>query len=118
MRVLVVEDNPDDALIIEDMLSGTAAEIDRTSSLSLALEKLTRSDFDVVLLDLVLPDARGPSMIGLVRKQAPGIPIVVLSGLSDENAAIQTMEQGVQDYLIKGQRSEERRVGKECRSRW
>ena len=103
MRVLIVEDNSDDALIIEDMLSATAVEIDHASSLSLALEKLTRGDFDVVLLDLVLPDARGPSMIGLVRKQAPGIPIVVLSGLSDENAAIQTMEQGVQDYLIKGQ---------------
>ena len=42
-------------------------------------------------------------MIGLVRNQSPGIPIVVLSGLSDENAAIQTMDQGAQDYLIKGQ---------------
>jgi len=57
----------------------------------------------LVLLDLSLPDARGPGMIGLVRNQAPSIPIVVLSGLSDENAAIQTMEQGAQDYLIKGQ---------------
>lgn len=103
MRVLIVEDNPDDALIIKDMLSATAVEIDHASSLSLALEKLTRGDFDVVLLDLSLPDARGPSIIGLVRNQSPGIPIVVLSGLSDENAAIQTMEQGVQDYLIKGQ---------------
>lgn len=103
MRVLLVEDNPDDALIIEDMLSATAVEIEHASNLSLALEKLTRGDFDLVLLDLSLPDARGPGMIGLIQKQAPGIPIVVLSGLSDENAAIQTMEQGAQDYLIKGQ---------------
>ncbi len=103
MRVLLVEDNPDDVLIIEDMLSATAVEIEHASDLSLALEKLTRGDFDLVLLDLSLPDARGPGMIGLVRNQSPGIPIVVLSGLSDENAAIQTMDQGAQDYLIKGQ---------------
>ncbi|TMA68477.1 MAG: response regulator [Deltaproteobacteria bacterium] len=103
MRVLLVEDNPDDTLIIQEMLSATAVEIEHASSLSLALEKLTRGDFDLVLLDLSLPDARGPGMIGLVRNQSPGIPIVVLSGMSDENAAIQTMDQGAQDYLIKGQ---------------
>jgi signal transduction histidine kinase/CheY-like chemotaxis protein len=103
MRVLLVEDNPDDALIIEDMLSATAVEIEHASTLSLALEKLIREDFELVLLDLSLPDARGPATIGLIRNQAPSIPIVVLSGLSDENAAIQTMEQGAQDYLIKGQ---------------
>jgi signal transduction histidine kinase/CheY-like chemotaxis protein len=103
MRVLLVEDNPDDALLIEDMLAATAVDIEHASTLSLALEKLTREDFELVLLDLSLPDARGPGTIGLIRNQAPGIPIVVLSGLSDENAAIQTMEQGAQDYLIKGQ---------------
>jgi signal transduction histidine kinase/DNA-binding NarL/FixJ family response regulator len=103
MRVLLVEDNPDDTLIIQEMLSATAVEIEHASSLSLALEILTRGDFDLVLLDLSLPDARGPGMIGLVRNQSPGIPIVVLSGMSDENAAIQTMDQGAQDYLIKGQ---------------
>ena len=103
MRVLLVEDNPDDALIIQDMLSGTAVEIDYTSRLSLALEKLKGGGFDLVLLDLSLPDAHGPGTIGLIRTESPGIPIVVLSGLSDENAAIQAMEQGAQDYLIKGQ---------------
>jgi len=101
MRVLLVEDNPDDTLIIQEMLSATAVEIEHASSLSLALEKLTRGDFDLILLDLSLPDARGPGMIGLVRNQSPGIPIVVLSGMSDENAAIQTMDQGAQDYLTK-----------------
>ena len=59
MRVLLVEDNPDDALIIEDMLSATAVEIEHASNLLLALEKLTRGNLDLVLLDLSLPDARG-----------------------------------------------------------
>ena len=103
MRVLLVEDNPDDALIIEELLSGTAVSLEHASTLSLALEKLTAEHFELVLLDLSLPDARGPGMIGVIRNQTPGIPIVVLSGLSDENVAIQTMEQGAQDYLIKGQ---------------
>jgi signal transduction histidine kinase/DNA-binding response OmpR family regulator len=103
MRVLLVEDNPDDSLIIEDMLSTTGVEIEHASNLSLALEKLTRNDFGLVLLDLSLPDARGPATIAVIRNQAPGIPIVVLSGLSDENAAIEAMQQGAQDYLIKGQ---------------
>ena len=103
MHVLLVEDSPDDALLIEDMLSATSVEMDHASTLSVALEKLTSEDFDVVLLDLSLPDARGAGTIGLIRDQAPGIPIVVLSGLSDENAALETMEQGAQDYLIKGQ---------------
>ena len=103
MRLLFVEDNSDDVLIIEAMLSAKAVEIEHASSLSLAQEKLARDSFDLVLLDLSLPDARGPGMIGSVRNQAPGIPIVVLSAPSDENAAIQTIEQGAQDYLIKGQ---------------
>jgi signal transduction histidine kinase len=103
MRVLLVEDNPDDVLIIEDMLSAQAVEIKHAATFSHCLEKLTKDNIDLVLLDLSLPDARGPGMIGLVRNHAPSIPIVVLSGLSDEDAAIQTMEQGAQDYLIKGQ---------------
>lgn len=103
MRVLLVEDNPDDVLIIEDMLSTRAIEIEHAATFSHCLEKLTKDKIDLVLLDLSLPDARGPGMIGLVRNHAPSIPIVVLSGLSDEDAAIKTMEQGAQDYLIKGQ---------------
>jgi signal transduction histidine kinase/DNA-binding response OmpR family regulator len=103
MRLLFVEDNSDDALAIEAMLSAKAVEIEHATNLSLALEKLTRDGFDLVLLSLSLPDARGPGMIDSVQDQAPGIPVVLLSALSDEDTAIQTIERGVQDYLIKGQ---------------
>ena len=103
MRVLLVEDNPDDTLILEDMLSSRAVEIDHASTLSSALQKLASADFEVILLDLSLPDAHGPGTISSIREHAANIPIVVLSGLADENAATQAMEQGAQDYLIKGQ---------------
>ena len=103
MHVLLVEDNPDDAVLIEEMLSETVGEIEHASTLSSALEILTRKDFSLVLLDLSLPDSSGPDSIMVLRKHAPSTAIVVLSGLSDESAAIRTMENGAQDYLIKGQ---------------
>jgi signal transduction histidine kinase/FixJ family two-component response regulator len=103
MRVLLVEDNPDDALIIEDMLSSTAARLEHAPTLSVALEKLKTEDVEMLLLDLSLPDVHGPGAISLIQEQVPNIPIVVLSGLSDEKAALKAMELGAQDYLIKGQ---------------
>lgn len=101
MRVLLVEDNEDDALLIRETLSETI-EIERAERLSTALEQLATGRFDAVLLDLSLPDARGLDTIGRVHSQAPGVPIVVLTGLNDEEAAVKAVERGAQDYLIKG----------------
>jgi signal transduction histidine kinase len=103
MRVLLVEDNEDDALLIRESLSETILEIKRAERLSTALEQLAEGKFDAILLDLSLPDAQGLNTIGRVLSQAPGIPIVVLTGLDDEEAAVKAVEQGAQDYLIKGQ---------------
>jgi signal transduction histidine kinase len=103
MRVLLVEDNNDDAVLIEETLSGTAIEIERAERFSTALEKLARGGLEAVLLDLSLPDAHGLDTISRLRSQAPGTPIVVLTGLDDEEAAVKAVEQGAQDYLIKGQ---------------
>jgi signal transduction histidine kinase/DNA-binding response OmpR family regulator len=103
MRVLLVEDNEDDALLIRETLSETTIEIERADRLSTALEELAKGGLDAVLLDLSLPDANGLDTIGRVRSQAPGVPIVVLSGLDDEEAAVEAVERGAQDYLIKGQ---------------
>ena len=102
MRVLLVEDNEDDALLIRETLSETTIEIERAERLSSALAQLATGRFDAVLLDLSLPDACGLDTIGRVRSQTPGVPIVVLTGLDDEEAAITAVERGAQDYLIKG----------------
>jgi len=103
MRVLLVEDNDDDALLICETLSETAVEIERVERLSTALERLVQGRFDAVLLDLSLPDAFGLDTIDRVLRQASGVPIVVLTGLNDEVAAVKAVERGAQDYLIKGQ---------------
>jgi signal transduction histidine kinase/DNA-binding response OmpR family regulator len=102
MRVLLVEDNEDDALLIREALSNTTVEIERTERLSTALEKLARGRFDAVLLDLSLPDAYGLETIGRMRRDGPSVPIVVLSGLNSEEVAVKAVEEGAQDYLIKG----------------
>src|SRR5918995_2085964 len=103
MRVLLVEDNEDDALLIRETLSETTVEIERAECLATALEHLAKERFDAVLLDLSLPDAQGLDTIGRVLGQSPAVPIVVLTGLNDEEAAVKAVEGGAQDYLIKGQ---------------
>jgi signal transduction histidine kinase/DNA-binding NarL/FixJ family response regulator len=103
MRVLLVEDNEDDAILIREDLSETDIAIERVELLSAALDRLVGGSFDAVLLDLSLPDARGLDTIERVRSRVPGVPIVVLTGLNDEDAAVRAVEKGAQDYLIKGQ---------------
>jgi signal transduction histidine kinase/CheY-like chemotaxis protein len=103
MRVLLVEDNDDDALLIRESLSETTLEIDRAERLSTALAQLRRGKFDAVLLDLSLPDAWGLESIRRLRREAAAVPIVVLTGLNDEEIAMRAVEKGAQDYLFKGQ---------------
>jgi len=103
MRVLLVEDNEDDALLIRETLSETTIEIERAERLSTALEQLATGRFDAVLLDLSLPDAHGLETLGRMRRDGPSVPIVVLSGLNSEEVAVKAVEEGAQDYLIKGQ---------------
>jgi signal transduction histidine kinase/DNA-binding response OmpR family regulator len=103
MRVLLVEDNDDDALLIRESLSETTLEIERVERLSTALAQLARGNFDAVLLDLSLPDAWGLDTIRRLRHEAAAVPIVVLTGLNDEETAMRAVEEGAQDYLFKAQ---------------
>src|SRR6202023_3990756 len=62
-----------------------------------------RSAVDIILLDLGLADAQGLQSIRRARAVAPGVPLVVLTGLDDESLATRALQEGAQDYLIKGQ---------------
>src|SRR5687768_17096369 len=103
MRVLLVEDNEDDALLIRETLSETTIEIERAERLSTALEQLATGRFDAVRLDFSLPDAYGVETLERMRRDGLNVPIVVLSGLNSEEVAVKAVEAGAQDYLIKGQ---------------
>jgi len=71
--------------------------------LSTGLEHLSEGGIDIVLLDLSLPDSQGLDTFARVYAQAPQVPIVVLTGLDDETLAVKAVQEGAQDYLIKGQ---------------
>jgi signal transduction histidine kinase/DNA-binding response OmpR family regulator len=105
-HILVVEDNPGDAELIRAILGkqGRLVRIHVEECLADALAYLdTRgSEIDVVLLDLGLPDSRGLSSIGKIRKRFPFLPIVVITGNDDENVGMEAVRQGAQDYVFKG----------------
>jgi len=104
--ILLIEDNPGDARLIQEMLkeSGSqSVELKHVASMNDAEKYLAAGSADIILLDLGLPDAQGLDAVRRARKAAPGIPLVVLSGLDDESMAVQAMQEGAQDYLIKGQ---------------
>jgi serine phosphatase RsbU (regulator of sigma subunit) len=102
-QVLLVEDNPDDADLLRELLASSPEfRLTHAENLDRALEILSNGAFDVVLLDLSLPDSRGFDTFSAVHANAAAIPIIVLSGLSDERLAVKTVNEGAQDYLVKG----------------
>ena len=104
-RALVVEDNPADAMLLEgDLRRNRDAqfEITHVAGLEDALASLAVAAYDVVLLDLGLPDSQGADTVTRLRQSQPGVPVVVLTGLDDEAVGISAMQLGAQDYLVKG----------------
>jgi signal transduction histidine kinase len=106
IKVLIVEDDPGDARLAEVTLSQSSHlvfETEITDCLSLAMERLCGGSFDVVLLDMGLPDSQGLDTLSRVHNENQEIPIVVLTGFDDEEMGVQAMQAGAQDYLAKGQ---------------
>ncbi len=105
MRVLMVEDDALDAEILEISLardSEQAHDITRVETLGKALERLEDDQYDVVLLDINLPDAVGPDPVRQVALSRNGAPVVVVSGKDDEAFAVDMIRAGAQDYVVKG----------------
>jgi len=102
---LVVEDNPADALLLEDVLRrirDAQFEITHVERLADALASLALASYDIVLLDLGLPDSQGTQTVTGLRQSQPQVPVVVLTGLDDEAVGISAVQLGAQDYLVKG----------------
>src|SRR6187401_3155304 len=102
--VLLVEDNLSYAKLIKHGLTRTPADklgVQHVKRLSEALECLERKEIDVAVVDLSLPDSSGCDTFQALRSAAPEVPIVVLTGLDDAHLALELLQQGAQDYLLK-----------------
>ena len=105
LTVLMVEDNPGDVYLVREMLQTEGEErIDllTTNRISGAIQILSESRIDAVLLDLGLPDENGLETVKKLREASETIPIVILSGLEDEKMAVTAIQMGAQDFLVKG----------------
>jgi signal transduction histidine kinase len=105
IKILLIEDDPHDADLFQDLVRAEAGEIELqwTHRLYTALEQLRSETVDIVVTDLDLPDSKGLETFTKIHTSFPYIPVVVLSGLSDQATALDAVHKGAQDYLIKGQ---------------
>jgi signal transduction histidine kinase len=107
IRVLLVEDNPGDARLLQERLAQCISaqfKLRHVTRLSEGLKCLAEERFDVVLLDMLLPDSVGLETLARTQEQAPGLPVIVLTGtFEDEALAVKAVKEGAQDYLFKDQ---------------
>jgi PAS domain S-box-containing protein len=110
IKTLLIEDNPGDVRLIRSYLSDTkhpAVEITDAATLDAGMRLLDENIYDVILLDLGLPDSLGFDTFAKVQNKNHSTPIVIISGLDDEQLAIDAVRRGAQDYLIKGEALDE-----------
>lgn len=105
IRILLIEDNPGDARIIREMLTDSCIEFELvwSENLSKALSEIQSNVFDIILIDLALPDSWGIDTFIKVHGQAPDVPIIILTVFDVDDMAINAAQCGAQDYLIKNQ---------------
>ena len=100
-----IEDNPDDVLRVREMLAQNLDynyELEHLTSVLAGLERLSKGDIDLILLDMGLSDLQGNEAIQVLKKQFPALPIVVLTGTDlEKERGIQALKLGIQDYLVK-----------------
>jgi PAS domain S-box-containing protein len=106
INILAVEDNPGDFILLEEMLSDVKIfkkSITNATSLAESLNYLKEEIFDIILLDLSLPDSTGVETFSSIYSRYPEIPTIILSGLPESEVAIESVKVGAQDYLVKGE---------------
>lgn len=106
VKVLLIEDNPADARLVEIFLKEATmieAEIVKAKELNEGLQHLEEAEFDVILLDLTLPDSQGFNTIKTMIEEFPEYTIIVMTGMDDETIALNSVKAGAQDFIVKGQ---------------
>jgi signal transduction histidine kinase len=104
ITVLFIEDDEDDYILTSQLLKEAeqSFEIEWQQTLASGIQAVAEKAFDVVILDLTLPDSTGRDTFTTMREKAPDLPIILMTGLEDNDLALQAVQQGAQDYLVKG----------------
>jgi diguanylate cyclase (GGDEF)-like protein len=105
IKVLYVEDDIDHAILISELIEeikNVHYKLTHVQRLDEALVELDNEKYDIILLDLSLPDEQGVETVVRVCEKAPDIPVVVISGTDDETMAVKTLQKGAEEYLVKG----------------
>ncbi|CCE22208.1 putative bifunctional diguanylate cyclase/phosphodiesterase [Methylotuvimicrobium alcaliphilum] len=108
MKILLIEDHKPDAILLRELLSENSTDqihLFHLERLGDALEALKSRAFDIALLDLSLPDAFGQETFRRLNRVAPSLPIIVLTGIDDQELAMDLAQAGAQDYLVKSELS-------------
>ncbi|MES1198087.1 MAG: response regulator [Chitinophagaceae bacterium] len=106
LNILVIEDNPTDIFLLEEMIRSSGIKIKNLFSadrISAACDILNENEINLVLLDLSLPDSFGIETFLKIKNAAKKIPVIILTGLSDSAIALEALNEGAQDYLVKGE---------------
>ena len=110
IRILLLESNAQDAALFKGLLSrsqGTSIfEVQTEDRTGVAVDKLSKEAFDVVLMDLELPDSKGLESFLRINNAYPALPVIVLAGPHEEGLAFEAVSRGAQDYVVKGETSE------------
>jgi two-component system sensor histidine kinase UhpB len=109
LSILIVEDNPSDLFLLEHMIRSSGLAIHQlysTDRIGEAYSLIAEKEIDVVLLDLTLPDSFGIHSFIYLKPVVQKIPVIILTGLSDTNVALEAIKEGAQDYLVKGELTE------------
>lgn len=106
VKILLIEDNVAEARLLQEFLKQAKSDefsLVHVKRLGEALQELRRATYDVILLDLTLPDSQGLASLSPLMSHAPSLPIVVLTNTNDDKLALEAVRQGAQDYLVKRQ---------------
>jgi len=105
IRLLIIEDDPEIVELVQEIIEATGNfpfHSSSAASLTHGLELLSHQEVDIILLDLSLPDSQGLDTLHKTLLKAPDIPVILLTGMDDEALAIESLQAGAQDYIVKG----------------
>lgn len=104
IKGLIVEDNPGDVRMVRELLNDAQADVvlDWEKTMEKGAVHMLKDQYDIVLLDLNLPDSEGLDSVFTMEFMDSGMPFIVLSSLDDPDAAKEAVSMGAQDYLVKG----------------